>query len=693
MNPSAVRVEMAKNRILLSSAMPTPGLSQAIPGAYFRQDKFWSLPLDLSTCRLLRERFGDRLVIGPALTAWAKAEKEHSNRQAAIAAAEDAPLQHLHLAAPRLYAAMGSRPYQKAAVRFVVDAEGRDGRKRALVADTVGLGKTAEALGAILENDVSGPYVVVAPKTAANNVWKPEIHRWLDDANVVTFPDGKAARESIVNSLADIYERSHRPGADPAIKYALSKTWIILHPAMVRTQTWWSCRNCGDRTKFRAGPAELDCLHDDGHTTIDEHAFPQLFKMEYGAVIADESDQILIRLKGTPNLQRRGMEMLRDLVVVGGARIAMSGTPFRSKPHQAWSTLNWLDPKRWGGKWRWIQTYWKTGGYSGYEIVKDGFMEEREGIMLDDLKDVMIRRTREEVRGDLPPKVYPSNVPDNHDLEPGIYLPMSPAQAKAYKSIADNGFARIEGGEVSPLGVLAEMTRMKQFASAEGSIGPDGEFMPLAKGNKFEWIVDKLKEMGLPDRPDTKLVVASQFTKLLNAFAEGVRKELKGIRIGMVTGENARTRDADISEFEDPASDLHVLFINTKAGGSAITLDAADIMVILDETFVDDEQQQLEGRIDNRNPERKIAPRSYYYLRSSGTIEETIAAANAWAREATGKILDGNRAAAMAAHMRDTDSWRKSVRAKANSRTENGPTDGQTRPESLRTTGPGQKLS
>lgn len=667
MNPRAVRVEMAKNRILLSSSVPTPGLSQALPGAYFRQDKVWSLPLDLSTCRLLRERFGDRLLIGPALTAWAKAEKEHSNRQAAIAAAEDAPLQHLHLAAPRLYAAMGSRPYQKAAVRFVVDAEGRDGRKRALVADTVGLGKTAEALGAVLENDVPGPYVVVAPKTAANNVWKPEIHRWLDDAEVITFPDGKAARENIVNSLAV------RNGIEPGEFGSLAKTWIILHPAMVRTQTWWVCRNCGERTKFKAGPAELDCLHDDGHSTIDEHAFPQLFQLNYGAVIADESDQILIRLKGTPNLQRRGMEMLRDLVVEGGMRIAMSGTPFRSKPHQAWSTLNWLDPKRWGGKWRWIQTYWKTGGYSGYEIVKDGFMEDREGIMLDDLKDVMIRRTREEVRGDLPAKIYPSNVPDNHDLEPGIYLPMSAAQAKAYKSIADNGFARIEGGEVSPLGVLAEMTRMKQFASAEGSIGADGEFMPLAKGNKFEWIVEKLKEMGLPDRPDTKLVIASQFTKLLNAFAEGVRKELKGVRIGMVTGENARTRDADISEFEDVNSDLHVLFINTKAGGSAITLDAADLMVVLDETFVDDEQQQLEGRIDNRNPERKITPRSYYYLRSIGTVEETIAAANAWARETTGKILDGNRAAAMAAHMRDTASWQKSVRSKATEQTGKAP--------------------
>lgn len=652
MSANSVRCERAGNRILLASSIPTPGLGQAIPGSYFRQDKIWSVPLDLSTCRLLRERFGDRLVIGPALTIWAREAKVQIEAQAATASAADAALDRLHLVAPRLFAAMGSRPYQKAAVRFCVDAEGRDGRKRALVADTVGLGKSAEAIGAVMENDVPGPYAIIAPKTAANSVWKTEIHRWLDGQEVITFPEGKAKREALMAELAERAKLWRGPtGEDPAMNYSLANTWIVLHPAMIRTQTWWVCKECSDKTKFKSGPAKLDCYHESGKTTIHEHAYPELFELDYGAVIADESDQVLIKKTGTPNLQRRGAEMLRDLVRGGGLRIAMSGTPFRSKPHNAWSTLNWLDPTRWSGKWRWIQTFWKTGGYSGYEIVKDGFMAERESIMLDDLKDVMIRRTREEVRGDLPPKLYPSNVPDDSHLEPGIYLEMDPKQAKAYKQIADDGWANIEGGQVSPIGVLAEMTRMKQFASAVGAIGPDGEFYPKAEGNKYEWLVEMLNQVGLPDRPDTKVVVASQFTRLLDAFAEGILKDFKGIRIGKITGnQSAKQRDAVQAEFEDVDSDLHLIFINTKAGGSAITLDAADIMIELDETYVDDERQQLEGRIDNRNPERKIAPRSYYVLRSISSIEEEIAAANAWARETTGKVLDGNR---IASHVRE----------------------------------------
>ncbi len=651
-----VRVERAGNRIILFSEGPTPGMGQAIPGAYFRKDSTWSLPLDLTTCYLLRERFGKRLTIGPALTSWARDEKRKRASLESTAGAADADLRVLPTVAPRLHAAMESRPYQKAAARYVADATGRDARRRALIADTVGLGKTAEAIAGILESGIPGPHLVVCPMGAVELTWRPEITRWLGaDANVITLPQSRAKRDEVLEDLLDLI---NIPGLGS--KEVLESTWVIVHPAIVRTQTWWECgvsekdaagtdSLCGMRTKYRVLPnPELDCGHEKDRRTkvIHEHSFPQLFEIEWGSVTADESDQMLIRLTGTPNLQRRGMEMLRDLVVPNGVRLALSGTPFRSKPHQIWSTLNWLDPVEYSGKWRFIQKYWRTGGYSGYEIIKDGFMEEREQMLLGELKSIMIRRTREEVRGDLPEKIYPSNVdPETSGLTPGIYLPMNARQEKAYRQIEKMGEADIEGGTISPIGHLAEATRLKQFASAE-CVLRGGDFTPLAAGNKFDWIVEFLREMGFPDRPDSKLVIASQFTKLLNAFARGVDREFKGkkraFHYGMITGEQSGlARKLTVDEFEDVDSDLSLLFINTKAGGSAITLDAADIMVVLDETPVDDEQRQLEGRIDNRNPERKIVARSYYYLRSLNSIEEGIAAANAEAKQRGDRLLNG----------------------------------------------------
>lgn len=663
-----VRVERAGNRILLSSQAPTPGLKTSIPGAYWRATEgVWSMPLELTTCHLLRERFGSRLQIGPALTAWARGEKATRERAASLALAADASLDRLPDVAPHLHAAMDTRKYQRAGVRFIMEATGRDDRRRALLADTVGLGKTIQGIAAVLESGEPGPYLIAAPKGAAELVWGKEIRKWVGDgARVVTLPESKVKRNSILSALATDYNRN------PA---SLARTWVITHPAIVRTQTWWICLECApalgaarkpDRndlmrwvktpsaTKYKAGMVqELDCGHEKTSRTpvVHDHTFPQLFTMEYGAVIADESDQILIRLTGTPNLQRRGMEMLRDLVRPGGLRLAMSGTPFRSKPHQIWSTLNWLDPVRWSAKWRFIGQYWTLGGYSGYTV--GDFLDDREQFLVDELKDVMIRRTRDMVRDDLPPKLYPSNVDQYGEsgLTQGIYLPMTAKQLQAYQQMEKEGSAAIDGGDVTAIGILAELTRLKQFAGAEGQVLPGGEFRPKAAGNKYEWIVEFLRELGFPDKPATKLVIASQFTQLLNAFKEGVEREFKG-KVGqaMITGEVSSTakRSAIVDRFEGPDSGLDLLWINTKAGGSAITLDQAEIMVVLDETWVSDEQEQLEGRIDNRQPERRIVPRSYYYLRSTGSIEESIAAANAAAKERGERILNGAAIAARA---------------------------------------------
>jgi hypothetical protein len=495
----------------------------------------------------------------------------------------------------------------------------------------------------VVESGEPGPYLVVCPKTPVESTWRPEIKKWLGDSvRIITLPDSKVKRTSILQALAGDQARN------PA---SLARTWLVINPEIVRTQTWWICGQCGAKTKYKAGMVqELDeCGHEKGRDTKirHDHAFNSLFQMEWGAIIADESDQSLIRLTGTPNLRRRGMEMLRDLVRPNGIRLAMSGTPFRSKPHQMWSTLNWLDPVRWGSKWNFLGKYWSLGGYSGYTV--GDFVDGREAMLIDELRDVMVRRTRDMVRNDFPEKDYPSNVSTDSGLTGGIYLPMTSVQETAYRQMEKEGEAAIDGGTLTAIGTLAELTRLKQFAGAPGWVDQDGEFHPKAEGsNKFEWISEFLKNLGFPERPATKLVIASQFTQLLNAFAEGIAKEFRGkVRHAMITGET-KHRERVIEEFEDTDSDLSLLWINTKAGGSSITLDAAEVMVVLDETWVADEQEQLEGRIDNRQPERRIVPRSYYYLRSSGSIEEGIARANAAAKERGERILNGAAIARMA---------------------------------------------
>lgn len=649
----SVRAEKAGNRILLMSSHATPGLKDFIPGAYFRDDKRWSFPLELETYKLLRERFGAKLEVGPLLWDWAKIEKRKRAELAEVAGSLDADLKFLPSVAPRLADAMSTRTYQRSGVRFIADTQGRDGRRRALLADTVGLGKTAQALGSVLESEAAGPFLIVCPKTAVNATWAAEIRRWLPDDEVITLPDTDAkidgvkvtARQRRDDVLDDLQQRAL---SQPA---TVARTWVVVHPYSIRTQVWWICALCASQTKYTRRPTkDLDCGHpkDRSTKTSNDHEFRQLFGFPWGAMVVDESDQILIMLTGTPNLQRTGADLLRDLVRPGGVRLAMSGTPFRSKSHQLWSTLNWLDPVRWGAKWRWVERYWhaNSGQFGGISI--GAFREEREAMLNDELSDVMLRRTRDDVRDDLPAKLYAGTPLGDEDGSPvGVWLPMEGKQLRAYKQMEQTATANLAGGDVTAIGVLAELTRLKQFAGAEGEVDPNnGEFRPVARGNKYEWLVEFLTELGFPDKPITKVTIASQFTQMLNVFREGIAKEFgdkkRVLRTAAITGEvSQHQREQAIEEFEDPNHPLSVLFLNTKAGGSSITLDAAEVMVILDETWVDDEQEQLEGRIDNRNPEKRIVPRTYYYLRSSGSVEERIAVGNAEAKRAGKRLLDG----------------------------------------------------
>lgn len=629
-------IEISANgkRIYLTSARPLSGLGRRIPGAnWLGRPKLWSLPLNYETCQILRKEFGDALAIGPTLWDWAKEEQARRRALAEAAKATDADLPRLAEVAPTLLRAMDSRPYQRVGARFA--AQGR----QVILGDGVGVGKTIEALGGVIESGEVGPYLVTAPKTALNATWGAQIRRWLPEFEVCILEEGKASRDRMLDELCSRDPRD------------LERTFVVAHPYAIRSRAWWKCEECGSRTKVKAGVKALECEHDARHSSLlREHNFPQLWGMPngWGAIIPDESDQTLIRLSGDLTQTRLGMELLRDHAMrdrENGVRIAMSGTPWRSRPKLLWSTLNWLRPGHYTSFWNWVKIYWMLGGYSGYEILD--MREDREPQLWESLNGVMIRRTKEDVRDDLPRRNYIGEPldPKDPDSPIGVYLEMEGAQKKAYSSMAAWGSAEIEGGHLDTVGHLAERTRLKQFAISYGELREDGEFYPARPSGKLDYIEQTLTELGFPDAPSTKVIVVSQFTRVLDFFRKEIERGFK-IRSASITGNVSQAaRDRVIAEFEDENSDLALLFLNTKAGGSSITLDAATEMIFVDETEIPDDQEQVEGRIDNRNPERRIVPRNYRYLRSLGSIDLGIVATAAERAEESGRLLDGRRGA------------------------------------------------
>lgn len=665
-----IRVEKVKERIHLRSGSPTPGLHHTVPGANFNKGlpgkggPYWSMPLSMDACVALRDRFGALLEIGPDLWAWAATEKAARAHMSTLSAAKDATLVRVPVVAPALAEAMSARKYQRVGARFIADGT------NVLLGDEPGLGKTLEALGGVIERNVPGPYLVICPKTAVEAVWGREIPRWVPGANVLTVPDGRENRDAILDSLWNLHERAQQ-SREPVVKYALDNTWLIVNPEMCRAKVWWVCKACGEQTPRKAGKKLLACGHDAKKSkNTNEYAFPQLFNGMWGAIICDESDRSLLRQTGNLTQTRQGMELIRDegSRPGDGIRMALSGTPFRGRPHLLWGTLNWLWPDKHPAFWSWAQNYWDvdTNGYGGsYTIGK--LRGDREQKLWDSLTPILLRRTKAEAAPDMPEKTYvgtPMGTDRNGDPGMvGVWLPMLPAQEKAYRDMLETSVVELEGGSLSAIGILAEMTRLKQFATTTGKMVPTviqrkctstscpkadtkhkhtehgHAFEPILPSNKFEYLKDKLFEWGFPDDPQTKVVVVSQYTQTLELFAAEIERVSK-IPSCMLTGNvTGRKRDA-VRERFNTEQGPHLMFLNTKAGGVAITLDTADIMVILDETWIPDDQQQVEDRIHRVSRPRPV---EYHYLRSLESIEEAIALVNLEREYDTKRLLDGRR--------------------------------------------------
>lgn len=659
----------------------------SIPGAYFRErEERWSAPLGMATCRLLRAEYGATLEIGPRLWLWAATEVDSERHQKSLGTGLGAvELPRIEEDFPALASALLARPYQTRGARFVADGV------TVLVADDPGLGKTTETIAGIIESGRPGPYLIVAPVAAMSDAWEREIAvRLGDSARVCSITGSKLRRQQQL-------QEAFRPDRPQDV------TWVITNIEMLRTKSWWICPVCRARNDLieaafnlemeaffehaifvRPLPEEpylqvdqweasdkpksavVDCGHDPVRVRLfHEHQYPELFSVEWGALVMDECQRSLLRNTGKQSLVRNGAMLLS-----GAMRVALSGTPMRGKPQRLWGIFNWMARKHFSSRWAFIQRYWEVTatGYGGALEIGE-FLAERAEIFNADLDRYMLRRSKFEVSPELPPKAYMGTPlePTDATSPVAVWLLMGPEQTKAFRTMAAIGSADVQGGKVDAIGVLAILTRLKQFSSAHGQVltktkkhkgidrhgmaweaeADEDYYEPQIPSNKYDWIEQFLIErniIGDPDEaPSSKVVIVSQFTSLLKVFASQLYAK-HGLLYSRITGSvTGAERQRQIDRFNDLDSGINIMFLNTIAGGVAVTLDAADDMIFVDETHVPDDQKQAEGRIDNRRPEQKIAQRRYWYLKSIGSADEAIARTNIRREAEQSWHLDGRR--------------------------------------------------
>lgn len=606
---TTVYAEKGKSRIEIRFAFDRAYVARIkeIPGRAFndsnRMDKHWRVPLDMATCRHLRQAFGKDLHIGPELRAWAREQNRIENQLGSISTATSATLTNLPALLPRLHRALYVGPlgvgkaedaldammaaategsFQTADTAFLAAAD------NPLNANQPGLGKTLETIGAIYERygaDI-GKVLVIAPKVALEAVWAKELAAWQHlpafvlDGNKRHCEEVVEAFAKLKNGWLVVNQEKLRLRKDPTNKGKVALA--------AKTKDWVIACKC-DRLK-------------DPHWHY-ESPFPTLADTAWTVVVVDECHKGAIRnAKTITAITLNGLRLTAD-----GKRMALSGTPMKNSAVDLWGVLHWLNPVEFSSLWnwayRWCEIIENDAGYKSIGPLREDRKEE----MFRSLTPYVLRRTKAECLPWLPPK----NILD-------VECRMTGKQLKQYKEMEGDATVTLGNDRVPALNVLSEFLRLTQFAIAAWTI-KDGKLVPTEDSCKLEHMDELLAERGIFEAEcEEKVVIFSQFKEVVELVVRHLRK--KSIEVVTITGAvNKPGERAAIQRAFQSQGGARVIVMTTTAGGVAITLDAADTVIFMDEMWSPADMEQAEDRVHRAS---RIHQVTVYYLRTVNTIDD-----------------------------------------------------------------------
>lgn len=607
---------------------------KTIPGARFNNrnedDPHWRVPLDLESCHELRDRFGPALTLHPSIKDWARSKTGVFQELQQLSSSDSAELINLPHLLPELFEAIHLGPKgrdmtlseRKKALKMPSSYQAADVKFMAISSspgncNQPGLGKTVETIGAVYEGLThEGAKLVVAPLTSLETVWKDQLEMWQDQRVIVAPPDKQGRIDCI--ALAQSLAKDDRD------------FWLVVNPGMVQY------RNDFERCSFhsdgrRKRPKVDDMKKCDSCINVLSSTFPELMDINWRVVVLDEFHKM--GLNNTATLTHKAVMDLKS-----DKRIALSGTPMGGKPFKIFGPLQFLHPEEFTSKWRFADRWMvvadnKWGGKDVGEVSKD-----KEDEFNDMLSRYIVRRTKTECTPWLPEKQWVD-----------INVPLRGGQKEQYEIFAKEAEIRINDEYMTATSILAEYTRLKQFASAAQVItGRDGEGRPIltptTESNKLPVLLDLLEERGIcgdsvDNDGEEQVVVFSQFSALIDMIHEELLR--LGFSAGKITGAvKSGNRKGIIDEFQS-GEGIRVLCMTTTAGGVSITLDRASTVVFMDETWNPDDQEQAEDRCHRVSRVHNV---TVYTLRSTNSIEEYIHKAVKNKRRVNEEILDLHRA-------------------------------------------------
>lgn len=437
------------------------------------------------------------------------------------------------------------RPYQLFGVKWLIGHYNHG--FGACLADSMGLGKTLQTIALLLYAKSQHPAVEEVPAPEAAPAPAPKA------AN-------KGFQLDLFNTAQqEIAEQQVPPATSAPAAFTPIKKYpaLVILPASLVFNWQKELEHFAPSLFVRAhtGPQrERDpralATHDVVLTTYHTARLDleMLTKVEWHFIILDESQQI-------KNRDSEISKVVRSLDAYH--KISLSGTPIENSLADLWTQMEFINPSTLG-------TYnaFKEQFQVPIERHNDPVAREQ---LFSRVRPFFLRRTKEEVAPDLPPK-----------MEQVFYCEMSTAQRSRYeevKSAVRNEILQLFDDPKTRLLAIQALTRLRQLANH-----------PVLADKKYEGdsgkFDDVMAQWDTLRKDGHKVLFFSSFTQHLEIFRRVFEEQ--NTPYVWLTGQTPQAERGAIIERFQSDDTVQAFFCSIKAGGVGLNLTAADYVFLLD---------------------------------------------------------------------------------------------------------------
>jgi hypothetical protein len=291
-------------------------------------------------------------------------------------------------------------------------------------------------------------------------------------------------------------------------------------------------------------------------------------------------------------------------------KLAITGTPLENNLMDLWSLLSITAPGLFPHPERFSETY-RLPIERGGDLAALDRLRRR-------IRPLMLRRTKENVAADLPPK-----------QEQVVDVVLAPRHQRVYQTYLQRERQKVLGLvdelDKNRFTILRSITLLRQLALDPSLVDEAYVGVPASK---IDLVVEQLTELVAEGH---RALVFSQFTGFLGHVR--ARLQSAGVGFSYLDG-STRDRQGAIDEFTSGTAP--VFLISLKAGGFGLNLTQADYCFVLDPWWNPAAEAQA---VDRAHRIGQTRPVMVYRLVAKDTIEEKVMALKARKEQLFGSIM------------------------------------------------------